>query len=133
MTLQKISIAIVRKAGSYLVGQRPAGVALAGKYEFPGGKLEGEELSEHAAQRECWEEAGIGVTPERLLLVQRQTYAHGEVELSFWECTVHLEEEDQEPKAPFTWISAEKMRSLEFPEGNRRILDLLFHREAGEG
>src|SRR5262249_17180878 len=35
----QIAIAVVECAGRYLIGQRPAGVPLAGLWEFPGGKI----------------------------------------------------------------------------------------------
>ncbi len=50
------------QSGRYLVARRPQGKALAGKWEFPGGKVEpGEEPSE-ALGREIWEELGVAIS-----------------------------------------------------------------------
>jgi 8-oxo-dGTP diphosphatase len=45
--------------GRVLVAQRPAGKALAGKWEFPGGKVETGETPEQTIVRELREELGI--------------------------------------------------------------------------
>ena len=41
---------------------------LKGKLEFPGGKIEAGETPEVAASRECHEEAGLSIEPERFKL-----------------------------------------------------------------
>src|SRR4051812_46830278 len=56
-----VAIAVVEHDGKSLVGERPAGVALAGFAEFPGGKVEPGESPEAAAVRECIEESGLQV------------------------------------------------------------------------
>jgi len=45
--------------GRVLIAQRPAGKALAGKWEFPGGKVETGETPEQTIVRELREELGI--------------------------------------------------------------------------
>src|SRR4029079_19393384 len=54
-----IAIAIVEHSGSFLVGRRPEGAALAGLWEFPGGKIEPGETAEEAAGREWLVETGL--------------------------------------------------------------------------
>lgn len=53
-------------AGQVLLAQRPQGKAMAGLWEFPGGKVENGESSEHALIRELGEELGITTTAEHL-------------------------------------------------------------------
>lgn len=55
--------ALVRADGRVLVQQRPAGKAMAGLWEFPGGKLERGEAPAAALARELAEELGIAVDP----------------------------------------------------------------------
>ena len=45
----EIAVAVVEHAGRYLIGLRPAGEALAGYWEFPGGKVPQGELPGEAA------------------------------------------------------------------------------------
>lgn len=51
--------ALIDADGRVLVTQRPAGKAHAGKWEFPGGKIEVGETPEQAVNRELREELGL--------------------------------------------------------------------------
>jgi len=70
--------------GRVLIAQRPAGKALAGRWEFPGGKVDVGE-SEHAAlRRELREELGIEVIAARPFMRLAHAYQDRDVELSLW-------------------------------------------------
>jgi len=53
------AIALIDPEGRVLLAQRPEGKAMAGMWEFPGGKVEEGETPEAAIQREVKEELGI--------------------------------------------------------------------------
>lgn len=53
---------IQREDGMVLLAERPLGKAWAGYWEFPGGKVEQNEVAEFALKRELQEELGITVT-----------------------------------------------------------------------
>src|SRR2546427_11104695 len=65
-TVIEIAIGLVWKDGRLLIARRPAGVHLAGLWEFPGGKVEPGETPEAALIRELDEELGIKVAPKCL-------------------------------------------------------------------
>ena len=59
-----VAAALLDGDGRILLQQRAPGRAMAGLWEFPGGKVEAGELPEDALARELEEELGIGVAAE---------------------------------------------------------------------
>lgn len=56
-----VAAALIDTDGRLLVQQRPQGKPMAGLWEFPGGKVEANELPEAALIRELHEELGVDV------------------------------------------------------------------------
>src|SRR6187401_2375597 len=96
-----IAIAVVEQEGQFLIGQRPPGVALAGLWEFPGGKVEPGESPAEAARRECREETRLAIDVVGEYPPNVQTYDHAVVELRFFACRPR--DATQPPLAPFRW------------------------------
>lgn len=119
-----IAIAVVEQDGRFLIGQRPPGVALAGLWEFPGGKIEPGESAEAAAVRECLEETGLVVEPLFRYPEREHSYAHDRVQLIFVACRTVSGALDP-PREPFRWVEREKLGEYEFPAGNASILSVL--------
>src|SRR5690606_11705513 len=61
-TVLVAAAALVDRDGRILIAQRPQGKAMAGLWEFPGGKVEPGETPERALIRELKEELGIDIT-----------------------------------------------------------------------
>lgn len=118
-----IAIAVVEHAGKFLVGPRPEGVPLAGLWEFPGGKVQPGETPESAAIRECLEETGIEVTVQAAYPDHVQQYDHDHVRLYFFSCRPI--DPEVGPRDPFRWVERERMARIEFPRGNRGLLQQL--------
>jgi 8-oxo-dGTP diphosphatase len=85
--LTRVAVAIIERVvdGEYqvLFAQRPVGKAYAGYWEFPGGKIEGNETVVEALIREIDEELGIHIRSAMLWRVERFSYEHAHVELNF--------------------------------------------------
>jgi len=60
-TVLVAAVALIDADNRVLIAKRPAGKAMAGLWEFPGGKVEPGETPEAALQRELKEELGIEV------------------------------------------------------------------------
>lgn len=61
--LMVVAAALIDDHGRVLLAQRPQGKALAGLWEFPGGKLDAGETPEEALVRELREELGVLTAP----------------------------------------------------------------------
>jgi 8-oxo-dGTP diphosphatase len=57
-----VAVALIDADGRVLIAKRPEGKTLAGRWEFPGGKVAAGETPETALIRELKEELGIDVT-----------------------------------------------------------------------
>lgn len=73
-----------RASGEVLLAQRPGGKIAAGRWEFPGGKIEAGEAPLHALVRELDEELGVQVTQARPLIRYRHAYSNRDVCLDTW-------------------------------------------------
>jgi 8-oxo-dGTP diphosphatase len=82
--LTVVAAALVDAAGRVLVAQRPPGKWAAGRWEFPGGKVEPGESEEAALRRELREELGVEVEHCGRLGAVRHRYPDREVDLALW-------------------------------------------------
>jgi 8-oxo-dGTP diphosphatase len=67
-----------------LIAQRPPGSWQAGRWEFPGGKVEPGESAEAAVHRELREEIGITVLQAVPVDVFQHSYPDRSVEIALW-------------------------------------------------
>ncbi len=69
-----VAAALLDRKKNILMAQRPIGKEMAGKWEFPGGKLEAGEIPEYALMRELSEELSIETRPCCMLPVGFTSY-----------------------------------------------------------
>ena len=90
------AVALIDKDGRVLIAQRPEGKAMAGLWEFPGGKVEEGETPEAALIRELGEELGINTWQSCLAPLTFASHAYSDFHLLMplfacrrWEGTPH--------------------------------------------
>ena len=126
-----VACALVDADGRVLVGQRPEGKALAGLWEFPGGKVEAGERPETALIRELKEELGIDVAESCLAPLTFASHAYETFHLLMplyvcrrWTGQV-MGAEGQE----IAWVRPLKLRDYPMPPADEplipHIIDLL--------
>lgn len=117
-----IAIAVVRHEGRILIARRPEGEALAGYWEFPGGKVRPGESPEEAARRECREELGCEVSVGALLDKVDHDYAHGALRLMFYEARLSGAPPATRHRREWKWVLPSELEAYRFPLANRGIL-----------
>ncbi len=119
-------------AGRVLITQRPAGKALGGLWEFPGGKLEPGEGAAAGLARELAEELGVRVHAARPLLKLQHDYPELRVELE----TLLVERYDGEPAGlegqALRWVQPAELYTVELLPADRPIVDRLLAIAASE-
>jgi mutator protein MutT len=116
--------AVVEREGCFLVTQRLEGKHLAGLWEFPGGKCEPGESHDACLEREMLEELGVGVRIDSLFLLATHAYDELTVVLYFYLCQLRGEPRPQLGQE-MMWVPRTKLRELEFPPADARLIDLL--------
>jgi mutator protein MutT len=119
--------AIVERDGRLLVTRRLKGTHLAGLWEFPGGKCDAGETHEACLARELIEELGVtsSIGPE--MLTVEHAYPERTVRLHFRTCAI-----GGEPRPllgqEIRWVERSELASLEFPEADRELIEMLSRR-----
>lgn len=122
-----VAAAMRDAAGRVLLQRRPAGKAMGGLWEFPGGKLEPGETPEQALARELAEELGVHVEPEALEPACFASAPLGGRRLLL--LLYRLDRWAGEPRAleasALAWVGVAEMRTMEMPPADRPLVDLL--------
>jgi 8-oxo-dGTP diphosphatase len=126
-----VACALVDPDRRVLLAQRPPGKSLAGKWEFPGGKVEPGERPEATLIRELHEEIGITVKEACLAPLTFASHAYDDFHLLMplyicrrWEGQVTAREGQN-----LAWVRVNKLRDYEMPPADipliPHLMDLL--------
>src|SRR5436190_12943346 len=113
--------ALVEREGRMLLAERPAGVHLAGLWEFPGGKLEPGETPDAGLVRELREELGVEAHDLEPLTFVHHRYPERHVLLLLYACAVTGEPRPLSA-ARLGWFTLEEARALPMPEADLPFL-----------
>lgn len=116
--------ALIDADGRVLIAERPAGKALAGLWEFPGGKVEHGERPEAALIRELREELGITVREPCLAPLTFASHPYPDFHLLMplyvcrrWEGIVQAQEGQR-----LAWVRANRMRDYPMPPADEPLV-----------
>ena len=125
MILEIVAGALLDAHGRVLIAQRPAGKELAGRWEFPGGKLQTDEPPFAGLVRELREELGIEVHAAEPLLRYRYEYPDKTVWLDVWTVTSwsgHVQSLDAQA---LEWVTVESLPTRDLLEADAPIVAAL--------
>jgi len=112
MLMKKVAAAVIEKDGKILVAQRKGG-ALAGKWEFPGGKLEPGETPEQCLARELREEFDIEARIGAFICASRFEYKHISIELLAYRAAHVSGEFRLNDHARIAWVAPAELRGYD--------------------
>lgn len=122
-----VACALVDADGRVLLAQRPEGKAMAGLWEFPGGKIELDETPEAALIRELNEELSIDVTAACLAPLSFASHEYEDFHLLMplyvcrkWDGQI-MPREGQRVK----WLRPRDMFDLAMPEADKPLIAAL--------
>jgi 8-oxo-dGTP diphosphatase len=122
-----VACALVDPDGRVLIAQRPEGKALAGLWEFPGGKIENGERPEQSLIRELKEELGIDVKEACLAPLAFASHAYDSFHLLMplyvcrrWE-GVPASREGQ----ALRWVRPDRLRDFPMPPADEPLIPML--------
>ena len=126
-TVLVVAVALVDPDGRVLIAKRPEGKAMAGLWEFPGGKVRDGELPEEALVRELNEELGIDITESCLAPLSFSSHVYDDFHLlmPLYVCRVWKgmvsPREGQEVK----WVRPVRLGDYPMPPADKPLVAML--------
>ena len=124
-TVEVVAGALFDAGGRVLIAQRPPGKALAGRWEFPGGKLHEGESAFDGLVRELGEELGVTVHAAERLLRYPHAYPDRTVWLDLWTVREWSGEPQGLDGQAFKWVAPARLHEEDILEADRPMIEAL--------
>jgi 8-oxo-dGTP diphosphatase len=121
------AVALVDRDGRVLLTQRPEGKAMAGLWEFPGGKVEADEAPEAALIRELHEEIGIDTWESCLAPLTFASHAYPEFHLlmPLFACRKWQGTPQSREGQALKWVRPAELRDYPMPPADLPLIPVL--------
>lgn len=122
-----VACALIDPDNRVLLAQRPQGKAMAGLWEFPGGKVEQGETPEEALVRELEEELGIATKVDCLapLTFASHSYQTFHLLMPLYICRRFKGIAQGKEGQALKWVRVENLRDYDMPEADIPLLPAL--------
>jgi 8-oxo-dGTP diphosphatase len=122
--MRQVTAAVIERDGRILLARRKGG-ALAGKWEFPGGKLEPGETPEACLRRELMEEFGVDTEIGAFVCSSKFEYKHLPIELLVYRAS-HLSGEFRlTDHSAIEWVKPEDLSKYDLSSADIPVVDVL--------
>lgn len=123
---KQIGVAVIRDDRDLiLIDRRLAKGLLGGFWEFPGGKIEGNETVQECIKREILEEIGIEIAVDSHLITIDHTYSHFRVNLQVYNCRYLSGQARAIECEEIRWVTIQELDHYTFPAANQEIIRAL--------
>jgi 8-oxo-dGTP diphosphatase len=123
--IEVVAGALFDGSGRVLIAQRPPGKALAGRWEFPGGKLDAGETPFAGLVRELREELGVEVHSARRLLRYPHEYPDRVVWLELWSVSAWSGEARGLDGQALRWVEPSRLHEQDILEADAPMIAAL--------
>jgi len=125
MKVYKVVCGIINHEDKIFIARRKKGKDFAGKWEFPGGKIEIGESEQNALKRELKEELGMNVNVQNKIAYNLHEYETFKINLIAFKCDFisakfQLIDHDQ-----YKWVLPEHLKNYELAEADLPFIDYL--------
>jgi len=126
-TVLVAACALIDPDGRVLIAQRPPGKAMAGLWEFPGGKVETEETPEAGLIRELSEELGIQVTEACLapFTFASHRYAAFHLLMPLYVCRRWTGFPEAREHSALKWVRTRELSAYPMPPADLPLIPML--------
>ena len=127
MTVLVAAVALIDGDGRVLLARRPPGKAMAGLWEFPGGKVKPDETPEAALIRELKEELGIDVAASCLAPLTFASHGYPDFHLLMPLYVCHKWQGTVAPLEGQTlaWVRPSRLGDYEMPPADKPLVAML--------
>jgi 8-oxo-dGTP diphosphatase len=122
-----VAVALVDADRRVLIAQRPEGKAMAGLWEFPGGKVEAGETPEAALIRELEEELGISTKQACLAPISFASHSYDNFHLlmPLYACRKWQGTPEPREHAALKWVRPQQLRDYPMPPADEPLIAAL--------
>lgn len=123
--MKQVTAAVIEKDGKILIAQRRQGDTLAGKWEFPGGKIEPGETPEACLERELMEEFGVETRIGAFICSSKFEYKHLPIELLVYRAEHVAGEFKLNDHDRIEWVTRADLAGYDFSSADIPVVKLL--------
>jgi len=121
----QVAIAIIEDGDRVFIQKRPSKGLMGGLWEFPGGKVETDESTEDALNREIQEEMGIELTEVREFKRIKHAYTRFKVDLHCYLAKYERGTVKLTAAVEGKWVPRSELKNYAFPAANTRLIESL--------